>query len=123
MRIKKKGGVFSAMSLTGNIFGINGPIVYISHCPGSKMGEMVLVGKNKLIGEVIALTRDRITVQVYEETTGLRPGDKVYSTESAISVTLAPGIIGNIFDGIQRPLEEIEKQSGMLLKAIPLVMQ
>lgn len=112
MRIKKKGGVFSAMSLTGNIFGINGPIVYISHCPGFKMGEMVLVGKNKLIGEVIALTRDRITVQVYEETTGLRPGDKVYSTESAISVTLAPGIIGNIFDGIQRPLEEIEKQSG-----------
>jgi V/A-type H+/Na+-transporting ATPase subunit A len=100
------------MSLTGKIFGINGPIVYLSHCPGFKMGEMVLVGKDKLVGEVIALTTEKITVQVYEETTGLRPGDEVYSTGSAISVTLAPGIISNIFDGIERPLEDIAKQSG-----------
>lgn len=79
---------------------------------GFKMGEMVLVGKEKLVGEVIGLTKDRTTIQVYEETTGMKPGEIVYSTGAAISVTLAPGIISNIFDGIERPLTEIAKASG-----------
>lgn len=103
------------MSLTGKIFGINGPIVYVGENKAFKMGEMVLVGKDKLVGEVIGLSAGRTTVQVYEETTGLRPGDEVVSTGAAISVTLAPGIISNIFDGIERPLQEIASKSGAFI--------
>jgi V/A-type H+-transporting ATPase subunit A len=99
----------------GNIYGINGPVIYVKGNHGFKMGEMVLVGPDKLVGEVIGLTKDRTTVQVYEETTGLRPGDMVISTGAAISVLLAPGIIGNIFDGIERPLVEVAKQSGAFI--------
>ncbi len=101
--------------ITGTIYGINGPVVYVKGNQGFKMGEMVLVGPDKLVGEVIGLTKDRTTVQVYEETTGLRPGDEVVSTGAAISVILAPGIIGNIFDGIERPLLEVAKQSGAFI--------
>jgi len=100
------------MNITGKIFGINGPIIYLSGNLGFKMGEMVLVGNGKLVGEVIALTKVRTTIQVYEETTGLKPGEEVISTGAAISVTLAPGIISNIFDGIERPLKEVAKRSG-----------
>lgn len=103
------------MNLTGKIFGINGPIVYLSGDLGFKMGEMVLVGKQKLVGEVIALKKNGTTIQVFEETTGLKPGEEVVSTGSAISVTLAPGIIGNIFDGIERPLKEIAARSGAFI--------
>ena len=79
------------------------------------MGEMVYVGSQKLVGEVIRLDSSRTTIQVYEETTGLKPGDEVYSTGAAISVTLAPGILHNIFDGIERPLSEIAKAGGMYI--------
>jgi V/A-type H+/Na+-transporting ATPase subunit A len=103
------------MNLTGRIFGINGPIVYVGENKAFKMGEMVLVGKDKLVGEVIGLTTGRTTIQVYEETTGLRPGDEVIATGAAISVTLAPGIISNIFDGIERPLQEIASKSGAFI--------
>lgn len=103
------------MTTTGKIFGINGPVIYIKGDCGFKMSEMVYVGTNRLVGEVIALSRDRTIVQVYEETTGLSPGEDVIGTGDAISVTLAPGIIGNIFDGIQRPLGEIAKQSGAFI--------
>jgi V/A-type H+-transporting ATPase subunit A len=103
------------MNLTGKIFGINGPIVYVGENKAFKMGEMVLVGKDKLVGEVIGLTTGKTTIQVYEETSGLRPGDDVYGTGAAISVTLAPGIISNIFDGIERPLQEIAAKSGMFI--------
>lgn len=100
------------MNFTGEIYGINGPIVYVHGNKGFKIGEMVLVGKDSLVGEVIGLVTGKTTVQVYEETTGLKPGDLVASTGAAISVTLAPGIISNIFDGIERPLNEISKISG-----------
>jgi V/A-type H+-transporting ATPase subunit A len=103
------------MNITGKISGINGPVIYLSGNLGFKMGEMVLVGKDHLVGEVIALTKAKTTIQVYEETTGLKPGQEVMSTGAAISVTLAPGIIGNIFDGIERPLKEISKQSGAFI--------
>lgn len=103
------------MDLIGKIFGINGPIVYLSENLGFKMGEMVLVGNQKLVGEVIGLTKSRTTIQVYEETTGLKPGEEVISTGAAISVTLAPGIISNIFDGIERPLKEIAARSGAFI--------
>lgn len=103
------------MQLTGEIYGINGPIVYLKGNLGFKMAEMVYVGSEKLVGEVIGLTKDITTIQVFEETTGLQPGEMVYSTGSAISVTLAPGIIGNIFDGIERPLNEIAKTGGAFI--------
>lgn len=73
---------------------------------------MVYVGKEHLVGEVIGLKKGMTTIQVFEETTGLRPGETVTGTDDAISVLLGPGIIHNIFDGIQRPLEEIAKRSG-----------
>ena len=73
---------------------------------------MVYVGEENLVGEVISLSKDRTTIQVYEETTGLKPGETVTATGDAVSVMLGPGIIHNIFDGIQRPLEEIAKESG-----------
>lgn len=100
------------MSKTGIIYGINGPIVYLRGNTGFKMSEMVYVGKEKLVGEVINLTTDTTTVQVFEETTGIKPGEEVTATGDAISVTLGPGILNNIFDGIERPLSEIAKKSG-----------
>lgn len=100
------------MTKTGIIYGINGPIVYLRGNTGFKMSEMVYVGKQKLVGEVINLTTDTTTVQVFEETTGIKPGEEVTATGDAISVTLAPGILNNIFDGIERPLSEIAKEGG-----------
>lgn len=103
------------MNVTGKISGINGPIIYVGGNQGFKISEMVLVGKDKLVGEVIGLVSGKTTIQVYEETTGLKPGDEVIGTGAPISVTLAPGIISNIFDGIERPLKEIANQSGAFI--------
>lgn len=100
------------MLRTGKIYGINGPVVYLKGNTGFKMSEMVYVGKERLVGEVIALDKERTTIQVFEETTGLRPGETVEASGDAISVTLAPGILNNIFDGIERPLERIAENSG-----------
>ena len=100
------------MSKTGIIYGINGPVIYLKGDCGFKISEMVYVGPEKLVGEVIGLKKGMTTVQVFEETTGLKPGETVIGTDDAISVLLGPGIIHNIFDGIQRPLGEIAKQSG-----------
>jgi V/A-type H+-transporting ATPase subunit A len=100
------------MSKTGIIYGINGPVIYLQGDAGFKISEMVYVGPEKLVGEVIGLKKGMTTVQVFEETTGLRPGQTVEGTGDAISVLLGPGIIHNIFDGIQRPLGEIAKASG-----------
>ncbi len=100
------------MNRTGVIYGINGPVIYLEGNTGFKMSEMVYVGREKLVGEVIGLTKDRTTVQVFEETTGIKPGEIVEATGDAISVVLAPGILSNIFDGIERPLSEIAKAGG-----------
>ena len=100
------------MNKTGIIYGINGPVIYLKGDSGFKISEMVYVGKDHLVGEVIGLKKGMTTIQVFEETTGLRPGETVIGTGDAISVLLGPGIIHNIFDGIQRPLEEIAKTSG-----------
>ena len=97
------------------IFGINGPVVTVKGPTSLSMMEMVYVGEQRLVGEVIGLTRDCTTIQVYEETTGLRPGEPVYSTGGPMSVTLGPGIVTNIFDGIERPLSSIEKVSGAFI--------
>ena len=79
------------------------------------MAEMVHVGKDKLVGEVIGITDKLTTIQVYEETTGLFPGEPVVGTGSPMNVTLGPGILDNIFDGIERPLKEIEEESGAFI--------
>ncbi len=100
---------------TGIIYGINGPVIYLKGKSSFKMSEMVYVGKEKLVGEVISLDKDQTTIQVYEETSGLRPGEKVESSGAPVSVTLAPGILNNIFDGIERPLERIADTGGAFI--------
>ena len=103
------------MSKTETIYGINGPVIYLAGNTGFKMSEMVYVGKEKLVGEVISLDKDRTTIQVYEETSGLKPGEIVEASGEAVSVTLAPGILDNIFDGIERPLERIAENAGAFI--------
>ncbi|SHJ54400.1 V-type ATP synthase subunit A [Hespellia stercorisuis] len=100
---------------TGKIYGINGPVIYLKGNTGFRMSEMVHVGEEKLVGEVISLDKDLTTIQVYEETSGLRPGEEVVATGNAVSVTLAPGILNNIFDGIERPLEKISETGGAFI--------
>lgn len=97
------------------IYGINGPVVTVKDTDSFSMMEMVFVGHERLIGEVIGITSDFTTIQVYEETTGLRPMEPVVGTGSAMTVTLGPGIINNIFDGIQRPLRAVEAKSGSFI--------
>lgn len=94
------------------IHGINGPVVTIKNSRSFSMMEMVFVGKERLVGEIIGITDKLTTIQVYEETTGLRPGEPVYGTGSPMNVTLGPGILDNIFDGIERPLKKIADDSG-----------
>ena len=103
------------MHKTGKIYGINGPVIYLKGNTGFMMSEMVHVGEQKLVGEVISLEKDLTTIQVYEETSGLRPGEIVEATGNPVSVTLAPGILDNIFDGIERPLERIADSGGAFI--------
>ena len=97
------------------IYGINGSVVTIKNSRSFSMMEMVFVGNERLVGEVIGITDQFITIQVYEETTGLMPGEPIYGTGSPMNVTLGPGIIDNIFDGIERPLKSIAEQSGAFI--------
>lgn len=97
------------------IYGINGSVVTIKNSRSFSMMEMVFVGNERLVGEVIGITDQYITIQVYEETTGLMPGEPIYGTGSPMNVTLGPGIIDNIFDGIERPLKSIAEQSGAFI--------
>lgn len=100
---------------TYKIHGINGPVVTIKGKTSLSMMEMVYVGSEKLVGEVISLSEDFATIQVYEETTGLKVGEPVESSGSPMCVTLGPGIIDNIFDGIERPLKDIARISGSFI--------
>ena len=97
------------------IYGINGPVVTVRDTDSFEMMEMVHVGEQNLVGEVIGITDRLTTIQVYEETTGLKPGDPVTGTGAPMNVLLGPGIIDNIFDGIERPLKAIEEQSGAFI--------
>lgn len=99
----------------GQIFGINGPVVKVKGSDSFEMQEMVYVGEEELIGEVIGVTSDTTIVQVYEETTGLKKGEKVVGTGGPLSITLAPGILSDIFDGIERPLKDIRNISGSFI--------
>ena len=97
------------------IYGINGPVVTVKNTRTFSMMEMVHVGEQKLVGEVIGINDKMTTIQVYEETTGLKPGDPVTGTGAPMNVLLGPGIIDNIFDGIERPLKAIEELSGSFI--------
>ena len=96
----------------GRIVKVSGPLIVAENMADVKMFDVVKVGDNELIGEVIELRGDRASIQVYEETSGLGVGDKVVSTGYPLSVELAPGLIEGIFDGIQRPLEKIVEHYG-----------
>lgn len=95
----------------GTVVVINGPVVKGVNMSSFKVNEMVTVGKQELIGEIVSLEGDEATVQVYEETEGLKAGEKIHPTGRPLSVTLGPGMLGNIFDGIQRPLKRIQNMS------------
>ena len=97
------------------IYSINGPVVKVKNAVDFSMLEKVYVGHKRLMGEVISISKEATTIQVYESTTGLKPGEPVEPTGSPISVTLGPGILRNIFDGIERPLKEIAKESGAFI--------
>ncbi len=103
------------MAKTGVIYGVNGPVIYLKGDTGFQMAEMVYVGEDRLVGEVISLKKDTTTIQVFEDTTGLKPGETVTAPGNAISVLLGPGILHNIFDGIERPLGEIARKSGQYI--------
>jgi len=108
--------------MEGKIIGVNGPVIKADNMSGFKMREMVMVGFKKLIGEIIILEEDFATIQVYEETSGLKIGEAVIATGSPLSLKLGPGILGNIFDGIERPLEKINEMShGFLPEGIGLI--
>ena len=100
------------MSDKGRIFRISGPVVTAENLAGPKMYNVVKVGEEELIGEIIRLNAGRATIQVYEDTSGLRPGAPVEDTGLQLSVNLGPGLIGSIYDGIQRPLDKIKAKSG-----------
>ena len=96
----------------GRIIRVSGPVVTSQGLEGAKMFDVVRVGELGLVGEVIRLQGDTATVQIYEDTTGIRPGDKVINTGQALSVELGPGLLTSIYDGIQRPLNVLREQSG-----------
>ncbi len=99
-------------TVKGEIVKVAGPVVEAEGCEGAKMYEVFRVGDEGLIGEVINIEEDRATIQVYEETTGLQPGEPVEGTGELLSVELGPGLLSQIFDGIQRPLPEIREEVG-----------
>ena len=111
----KQMGWKADMTTNDVIYGINGPVVTVRNTRSFSMMEMVYVGEARLVGEIIGINEKFTTVQVYEETTGLKPGDPIYGTGTPMNVLLGPGIIDNIFDGIERPLKAIEAASGSFI--------
>jgi V/A-type H+-transporting ATPase subunit A len=96
----------------GKIYRVSGPVVIALGLDNPSMYDVVKVGKLGLIGEIIKLDGDQAVIQVYEDTTGIRPGESVVNTHLQLSVDLGPGLLGSIYDGIQRPLDKIKEQSG-----------
>src|SRR5438309_2623940 len=110
----------------GIISRISGPVVIASGLEGAQMFDVVRTGEMGLVGEIIRLEGDKATVQVYEDTTGLRPGEKVMNTKRPLSMQLGPGLLTSIYDGIQRPLDVLREQSGDFIsrgKIIPALDQ
>ena len=97
---------------TGTIKKVAGPLVVAEGMRDANMFDVVRVARQRLIGEIIEIHGDEASIQVYEETSGLGPGEPVESTGAPLSVDLGPGLIGSIFDGIQRPLVRIMEMTG-----------
>lgn len=97
------------------IYAINGPVIKVRDTDSFSMLEKVYVGPNKLMGEVISISKKETIIQVYESTSGLKRGDEVIGTKTLVSLALGPGILSNIFDGIQRPLKTISEQEGIFI--------
>ncbi len=102
--------------IVGRIRRINGPVVEADGVRDAMMMELVQVGKGRLVGEIVKLDSGSALVQVYEDTTGVTPGENVYGTGMPLSVELGPGLIGTIYDGIQRPLERIRLATGTFIE-------
>ena len=100
----------------GKIKKVAGPLVIAEGMRDANMYDVVRVSNQRLIGEIIEMHGDQASVQVYEETSGLKPGEPVESTDMPLSVELGPGLITSIYDGIQRPLDDIMKIAGNNLK-------
>ena len=98
--------------IVGQIKRVNGPVITVKGITDAMMMELVNVGEQLLVGELVKLSGSEAIVQVYEDATGLAPGDNVYGTGMPLSVELGPGLIGTIYDGIQRPLEELREAGG-----------
>lgn len=109
------------MNTLNTIYSINGPVVKARNTRDFSMLEMVLVGERQLIGEVIGVTDEFTTIQVYENTAGLKVGEPIVSTGAPVCATLGPGIISNIFDGIERPLRDMTKLGGSGFEVNPFV--
>jgi V/A-type H+/Na+-transporting ATPase subunit A len=105
-----------ALNVVGKVSRVVGPVVEIAGITNAQMLELVEVGRDRLIGEIIKLEGDRATAQVYEDTTGLKPGEEVHGHGMPLSVELGPGLMGTIFDGIQRPLEVIKQKSDQYIQ-------
>lgn len=102
--------------IIGTVSRVSGPVVQAEGVTQAYMLELVEVGDEHLLGEIMRLDRDRATIQVYEETTGLKPGAPVFGTGAPLSVELGPGLLGNIYDGVQRPLEALRNASGHFIQ-------
>ncbi len=98
--------------MKGKIVSVAGPVVKAKEMKGAKMYDLVKVGEEELVGEIIELKEDRATIQVYEDTTGLKPGEPVINTGMPLAVELGPGLLASIYDGIQRPLPKIMEKAG-----------
>lgn len=96
----------------GKVIKVSGPLVVADGMADANMADVVRVGPKQLIGEILNMTGDRASIQVYEETSGLGPGAEVVTTGAPLSVELGPGLIESIYDGIQRPLEETCNSTG-----------
>ena len=99
----------------GTVAKVAGPLVVATGLPTSKMFDVVRVGAEGLMGEIIEMRGDRASIQVYEETEGIGPGDPVIPTGAPLSVELGPGMLGNVYDGVQRPLDALMLQTGSFL--------
>ena len=100
----------------GRIVKVAGPVVVAENMIGARMYDVVRVGEEHLIGEIVELHGDRASIQVYEDTVGVGPGEEVVNTGAPLSVELGPGLISSIYDGIQRPLDQLTELQGDYIK-------
>lgn len=110
------------MNESGRVKMVNGPVVKATGMTGNKMREMVMVGRKKLIGEIIGLDGEIATIQVYEETEGVKVGEEIHPTGKPLSLKLGPGLLSNMFDGIERPLKQMNEMNyGFIAEGIGLI--